>query len=144
VSEALASKIFSMASQLHDFKGVDLDAHRKIAYLGEKTFRYDDGSESNQVMFNYTLNATASRLLQVFEGLTRQEVDLGDLQRTMRYDPLGVNDVLMQIGSDLDGKVFPEPQSLLPALDKLAANSQFVNIARQRARALADQIRSAR
>jgi hypothetical protein len=62
--------------------------------------------------------------------------------RTMRYDHLGVNDVLTRVQSDVRKKLLPEPETLLPTLDQLAANEELVDIARQRARAMAEQIRN--
>ncbi|HXX45757.1 MAG TPA: hypothetical protein VEJ38_13605, partial [Candidatus Acidoferrales bacterium] len=107
-----------------------------------KTFRYDRGSESHSVSFNYTLDRSAGELLDIFEGLSRQQTDLSDLVRTMRYDRLGVNDVLLQIQKDYDHKLLPEPQQLLTSLDQLAADTHFINIARERARNLAARIRA--
>jgi hypothetical protein len=141
VSPALRSKIFNLVGQLNHFKGVDLDVHRKIANLGEKTFRWENGSESFEVKFNYTLNAPAVQLLQICEGLARQQELLELLQRRMKYDRLGVNDALMQFETDLNKGVFPEPQRGLALLDQIAGDSRFVEIARQRARALAERIR---
>src|SRR4029077_19490995 len=37
VSAALRAKMFAMAQALNHFQGQDLDVHRKIANLGEKT-----------------------------------------------------------------------------------------------------------
>jgi hypothetical protein len=116
VSPALAQKIFDLAAKLHDFQGVDLEVHKRLANLGEKTFRYEKGGESHEAMFNYTLDNTAAQLLAVFEGLSKQESDLSDLQRTMRYDRLGVNDVMMQIVADYDNKQLPEPERFLALL----------------------------
>jgi hypothetical protein len=143
VSPALRSKIFGLVDQLNHFKGLDLDVHRKIANLGEKTFRWENGAESFEVKFNYTLNAPAVQLLQICEGLARQQELLELLQRRMKYDRLGVNDALMQFETDLNKGVFPEPQRALPLLDQIAGDSRFVEIARQRARALAERIRHA-
>jgi hypothetical protein len=141
VTPALRSKIFALVGQLNHFKGADLDVHRKIANLGEKTFRWEDGAESFEVKFNYTLNAPAVQLLQICEGLARQQELLELLQRRMKYDRLGVNDALMQFETDFNKGVFPEPQRGLPLLDQIAGDSRFVEIARQRARALAERIR---
>jgi hypothetical protein len=132
-----------LVDQLNHFKGVDLDVHRKIANLGEKTFRWENGAESFEVKFNYTLNAPAVQLLQICEGLARQQELLELLQRRMKYDRLGVNDALMQFETDFNKGVFPEPQRGLPLLDQIAGDSRFVEIARQRARALAERIRHA-
>jgi hypothetical protein len=142
VDASLAGKIFALAAKLHNFQGVDLDIHRRIANLGEKSFRYDKGGETHEVKFNYTLDDSASQLAVIFEGLARQTTDLSDLQRTMRYDRLGVNDVLLQIEQDYNNKLFPEPARLLPALDQLAADDKFIDIARQRARSLASRMRA--
>jgi hypothetical protein len=45
---------------------------------------------------------------------------------------------------DLNKKSIPEPERLIPALEQIAADSRIVEIARQRARALMERIRSSR
>jgi hypothetical protein len=142
LSVPVAQKIFDLAAKLHNFQGVDLEVHRRVANLGDKTFRYENGGESHEATFNYTLDATANQLLNVFEGLSRQESDLSGLQRTMRYDRLGVNDAMIQIGMDYDGKILPDPDKFLPTLDQLAADEKFIDVARERARTLAGHIRA--
>lgn len=141
VGAALRSKIFDLIAQLGYFKGLDLDVHRKIANLGEKTFQWTSSSENYSVNFNYTLNTAAAQLLQICEGLARQEELLELLRRRSKYDRLGVNDALMQFESDLNKNIIPEPGRALPILDQIASDSRFVEIARQRARALAERIR---
>lgn len=141
VGPALRSKIFQLVSELHYFKGLDLDVHRKIANLGEKTFRWDAGSESSEVKFNYTLNTSATQLLQICEGLARQQELIELLQRRIKYDRLGVNDALLQFENDLNKGVLPEPEHVLPLLEQIANDSRFVEIARQRSRALAERLR---
>ena len=63
------------------------------------------------------------------------------LERRMRYDRLGVNDALLQFEADYNHSKLPEPQRVLPMLDQIAGDSHFVEIARQRARNLAERIR---
>lgn len=142
IGAPLAERIFSLAAKLHNFQGVDLDVHRRLANLGEKTFEYENGAGKHETKFNYTLDESASQLVNIFEGLARQTSDISDLARTMRYDRLGVNDVLLQIESDLSNKQIPEPERLLPILDQLAGDDKLLEIARQRARTLAGHIRS--
>ncbi len=144
VGPALVSKMLELSSQLNNFRGLDLDTKRRIANLGEKTFRYERGSESGEVKFNYTINATANQLLLIFEGLARQQDHLRTLLHRMKYDRLGVNNALLNFESDLDHKILPEPERLLPVLEQIAADSRFVEIARQRARALIERIRHPR
>lgn len=144
VGAPLRSKMFALAAELKHFQGQDLDVHRKIAYLGEKTFRWDCGTEVHETKFNYTMNPAASQLLQSFEGLARQQEDADLISRRMKYDRLGVNDALLQVESDLNRSLLPEPQRLLPMLEQIAADTKFVDIARQRARSLAERIRHPR
>src|SRR5215467_14747067 len=71
VGPALRTKMFDLSTELKHFQGQDLDVHRKIAYLGAKTFHWDCGGEVHDAKFNYTMNPAASQLLQIFEGLAR-------------------------------------------------------------------------
>jgi len=141
VSAGLRTKIFALAAELHDFQGQDLDVHRKIANLGEKTFRWQQGAVSHETKFNYTLNSAATQLLQIFEGLARQQEHYALLERRIRYDRLGINDALLQFESDLNRGLIPEPQRLIPLLEQISSDAKFVGIARQRARSLADRLR---
>jgi len=141
VSPAWRTKMFDLAAQLKHFQGQDLDVHRKIANLGEKTFRWESGTEVHETKFNYTLNSAAAQLLQIFEGLARQQENVDLISRRMKYDRLGINDALLQFESDLNRSLLPEPQRVLPMLDQIAGDSRFVEIARQRARSLAERIR---
>jgi hypothetical protein len=141
VGDAIRSKIFDLTSQLHNFQGLDLDVHRKIANLGEKTFRWEQGSVSHETKFNYTLNSAASQLLQIFEGLARQQEHYELISRRMKYDRLGIYDALLQFETDLNRGLLPEPSRLVPLLDQIANDPKFVDVARQRARMLSDRIR---
>ena len=67
----------------------------------------------HEVTFNYTLNSPARQLLQMFEGLARQQELVMLLERRMKYDRLGINDALLQFESDLNRKLLPEPQRAL-------------------------------
>lgn len=141
VSAALRAKMFELCGQLNRFENQQLDVHRRIANLGEKTFRYEKGKEVYETKFNYTLSAPANQLMQIFEGLARQQEHVVTLERRMKYDRLGVNDALLQFESDLNRKLLPEPQRVVPVLQEIANDSRFVEIARQRARALAERLR---
>lgn len=141
VGTPLREKMFELAAKLNHFEGQDLDVHRRLANLGEKTFRWEQGTESHETKFNYTLNSAAVQLMQIFEGLARQQELVTMLERRMKYDRLGINDALLQFETDLDHKLLPEPKRALPTLDQIAGDPRFVQIGRQRARALAERIR---
>ena len=144
VGPPVRQKIFELAADLKNFAIADLDIQKRIANLGQKTFRYESGSEMHETTFNDTLNASANQLMQIFEGLARQQSDLVLLERRVKYDRLGVNDALRQFESDMDHRLLPEPERLLAVLDQIGADSHFVEIARTRARALAERIRNSR
>lgn len=140
VGDALRSKIFGLTSQLHNFQGLDLDVHRKIANLGEKTFRWEQAGVSHETKFNYTLNPAATQLLQIFEGLARQQEHYELITRRMRYDRLGIYDALLQFESDLNRGLLPEPGKLVPLLEQIANDPKFVDVARKRSQLLLSRI----
>jgi hypothetical protein len=136
ISPALAAKIFSLARRLHDFDGIQLETRRRIANLGEKTFLYEKAGTSYQVSFNYTLNSTANDLLTIFEGLSLQDQYIEQLRSSMRYDPLGLYQVLVRLGRDVQAGQLADPAALTPLLNKIAADKNLLDIARDRASAI--------
>jgi hypothetical protein len=142
VSDTVRAKVFELAGELHDFEGLDLDVHRKIADLGQKTLRYERAGEVHETHYNYTLDRTATQLALVFEGLFEQQRDLMVLEQKLKYDRLGVNDALHQFEQDLGQHTIPEPERLLSVLDRIAADSRVVDVARKLSRALAERIRT--
>lgn len=142
VSQSLTQRMFALAGELDYFNGIELDVRRRIANLGEKTFRYERGGVAHQVVFNYTLNPTASRLLQLFEGLARQMEHRERLERRLRFDRLGIHQALLNLESDLNRGILPEPAVLVPMLEAIAADTRIIEMARQRARSLLERIRS--
>ena len=143
VGDAVRMKVFELAGELHNFEDLDLDVHRRIADLGQKTFRYEKDGEAHETHYNYTLNRPATQLALVFEGLFLEQRDFMDLEQKLKYDRLGVNDSLRQFEMDLAQQAIPEPDQLLPVLDRIGADTRVVEVARQRARALAERIRMA-
>lgn len=144
VSDALREKIFALAAQLHNFRDADLDVHRKIANLGEKTFRYEKGSEVHEAKFNYTTNEPANQLYQLFEGLSRQQEHIVTLERRLKHDRLGLSEELGYLQKDYDDKIIPEPENLLPVLQEISEDSRVIEVARTHARALIAKIHGAK
>lgn len=144
VSDGLRAKIFSLAAELHNFRDSDLDVHRKIANLGEKTFRYEKGSEVHEAKFNYTTNEPANQLYQLFEGLARQQEHIVTLERRLKHDRLGLSEELGYLQKDYDDKIIPEPENLLPVLQEISDDSRVIEVARSHARALIAKIHGAK
>lgn len=133
VSSALTAKIFALAADLRDFSGIHLNVRRHIADLGEKTLTYADANQTHEVSFNYTLNSKANDLLDIFQGLSVADQYLDQLHNAMRYDPLGLDDVLTRLQSDLASGMVADRRVLVPSLRQIVSNQQFMNIARNRA-----------
>jgi len=144
VGQPIREKIFSLAKELNNFRNLDLDTHRKIANLGAKTFRYEKDGIASEVTYNYTVNTPASQLQQIFEGLGYQQDYMQTLQRTLKYDRLGLYDVLGFLEADLENGVIPEPEHLLPVLEQIANDTHVIEIARSRSRAITTKIRNAK
>jgi hypothetical protein len=144
IGQPIREKIFALAKELNYFRNLDLDTHRKIANLGAKTFRYEKDGAASEVTYNYTVNTPASQLQQIFEGLSYQQDYMQTLQRTLKYDRLGLYDVLGYLEADLDNGVIPEPEHLLPVLEQIANDIHVIEIARSRARAITSKIRNAK
>jgi len=144
VGQPIRDKIFSLAKELNNFRNLDLDVHRKIANLGAKTFRYEKDGAASEVTYNYTVNTPASQLQQIFEGLSYQQDHMQTLQRTLKYDRLGLYDALGYLEADLENGVIPEPEHLLPVLEQIANDTHVIEIARSRARAITTRIRNAK
>jgi len=58
--------MFGYAADCTIFQGLDLDVHRKIANLGEKTFRWEQGNKKFETKFNYTLNSPGDPVTSYF------------------------------------------------------------------------------
>jgi len=79
-------------------------------------------------------------LLQIFEGLARQQEHYELITRRMRYDRLGIYDALLQFESDLNRGLLPEPGRLVPLLEQIANDPKFVDVARKRAQLLLGRV----
>jgi len=134
-------KLFDLSAKLDHFKKT-LESGLKVANMGAKTFRWEDGNDAGQTQFNYSTDPNAQALWNWFEWVTDSERDFLELKRAVRHDKLGVNDALNKI-IDLwmDSKLVATPQ-LLPVLDKVAGDDSFIHLAREHAADLADAIRS--
>jgi hypothetical protein len=135
-----AAEIFNLVDKLERFKR-PLESNLKVANMGLKTFRFEDGSAKNEVKFNYSLDEDARVLADWFERITETQRLHFDLERTAKFDRLGVNKTLLQIESAFDRKRLVGVERFLPLLDRVAKNDTYLHMARERAAALADAIR---
>ena len=137
---ASVQEMFDLAEKLDRFQH-PLESGLKIANLGLKTFRFEDGAEQHEIQFNYSEDMNAQALLDRFERITETEQHFANLDRTAHFDKLGVNDVLLQMQISWDRNRLVDPEQFLPLLDRIAKNESYLHISRERAAAIADAIR---
>jgi hypothetical protein len=140
MSDEDTKAIFELCEKLEQFKR-PLDANLKVAFMGKKTFRYVNGAEKHEVTFNYSQDEDARLLLDRFEKVSETQSLYFDLERTIRFDKLGVQKSLLQIETALDKKRLVSPERFLPLLDRIAKNETYMHMARERAASLADFFR---
>ena len=140
LAQADADVIFALADKLDHFKK-PLESGLKVAFMGEKTLRWENGGEQSEAKFNYSLDEDARALNEWFERICETQMRLFDLERAVRFDKLGVNKAILQFESALDRKRIVGPERFLPLLDRVAKNESYLHMARERAASLADAIR---
>jgi hypothetical protein len=138
---AESSQIFDLAGKLDHFSR-KLESGLKVANLGTKTFRYEADGHASEVKFNYSEDADARALSDVFERIEETERSLIVLDRAVRFDKLGVQDAVLRIEILRDQKRLMAADQFLPLLDRVVKNENFLHMARERAAGLADWIRA--
>jgi hypothetical protein len=135
-------ELFNLARELGDFNSLDLDSHKNVANLGLKTLVFKHDGQKSKVEFNYTQNRKAQKLTNLFEGIAQVEQHLSSLEYSAHYDRLGLPRELTEIQIDLDNKALVDPELLVPMLQKIAQNSEFLHIAQLRAEDILRRIQS--
>ncbi len=131
--------LFEMAGKLDYFKN-PLESGLKVANTGKKVFRYEDGrGGASETTFNYSLNETAQKLVDKFEQIASSERAYLDLDRTVHFDKLGVNDALAEIEAIWLRKQLAAPEQFIPLLTRVATHESFMHLARDRAAHLKDE-----
>jgi hypothetical protein len=134
--------IFDLADKLDHFKR-PLESGLKVAKTGDKTFRWENGAETSEAKFNYSLDESAKQLQDWFERVSESERAMMNLRRAIRFDKLGVNDAVLRVDTAWSQKRLVGREQFVPLLDRIAKNEAFVNLARDRAARLADDLRKA-
>jgi hypothetical protein len=138
---ASVEEIYGLAGKLAFFK-LPLESPLKVAFMGTKTFRLEDGAAKTEVKFNYTENKDAQALLDWFERMAESSQHRIELERTAKYDRLGVVNALALLESALERDRVVAPEQFLPLLDRIVANENYMHTARVRASEIAEGIRA--
>ncbi|MBV9269010.1 MAG: hypothetical protein JO061_22760 [Acidobacteriaceae bacterium] len=139
LQKAEAAQLFDLAEKLDYFK-TPLESGLKVANTGKKTFRYEgESGPPSETIFNYSTNPLGQQLLDRFEQIAATERAYLELDRTIHFDKLGVNDALAEIESLWLKKELASPEQFVPLLTRVASHESFMHIARERAARLKDE-----
>ena len=83
LTQAEAHDVFGLAEKLDYFKH-PLESPVKVAFMGTKTFRYENGERKGEVKFNYSEDLQARDLLDWFERMGESAQHRIELERTAK------------------------------------------------------------
>jgi len=141
LTEADSQSVFDLAEKLEHFKN-PLESQLKVAVMGKKTFRWEEGAQKTEQQFNYSEDLTAQQLLDWFERMAESAQHRIDLERAAKYDRLGVDKSLRLLWSAMDRKRLVALEQYLPMLDRIANNESYMHTARAKAAEMAESIRA--
>jgi len=133
--------VFDLAAKLDHFSK-PLESPIKVAFMGDKILRWEDGAEKHETKFNFSQIPEAQALWDWFERIAETEQRFALLDSATHFDRLGVNQALLELEAAYDRKRLVAMAQFLPLLDRIAASEHFMHMARERAAALADLIRN--
>jgi hypothetical protein len=142
LTESETAAVFDLADKVDHFKH-PLESPLKVAFMGKKIFRWEDGAEKPEVTFNYSEDPSAQALLDWFEKMSESAQERVDLERAAKYDRLGVDKALRTLWGAMDRKRLVAPEQYLPMLDRIANNESYMHTARTKAAEIAETIRGA-
>lgn len=140
--ETEAAELFALVEKVDYFRK-PLESPAKVAFMGAKDFRYEDGERKGEAKFNYTEDVNARSVADWFERMSESAQRSIDLDRAAKYDRLGVVKALTLLEFEMENKRIVGASQFLPTLDRIAKNEGYMHTARMRAAALADSIRKA-
>jgi hypothetical protein len=132
--------VFGLADKLEHFKN-PLEAGLKVAFMGKKTFRWENGAEKSEQQFNYSADVSAQQLLDWFERMSESAQAKLELEKSAKYDRLGLDKTLRQLLGSMERKRLVGLEQYLPLLDRIANNESYMHTARAKAAEMAEAIR---
>ncbi len=141
LDSAMVKQAFELADRLDHFRR-PLESGLKIANMGMKTLRWEQGGESSESKYNYSTVEDAKALTDLFERVGESTRMLLDLRRALKHDRLGVNDAVLRVMAAWNDRRLAGQDDFLPLLDQVANNEVYIHMARERAARIADAIRA--
>lgn len=136
ISAATATKIATLARELHNFNVTCASKAKNIADTGKKRLSYMGPDGQGSCDYNYSENKNVQALTEIFQGLA-ETMDQGrHLEFLHRYDRLGLDDATSQLALELTAGRALEVGTIAPVLRSIAADSEVMQRVRNRAKTL--------
>jgi hypothetical protein len=135
--EALVA-LFIKSDFLNESK--EFASPRKVADMGTKFVRFQNGSQSREVSFNYTEDRGMQEISNFFENLCQQEKSLFEMDLALKYDRLGIPKKLDELDRNLSAKRIVAPERFAPVLERICQDQSLMNLARKEAKKLLSRI----
>ncbi len=133
--------LFTYAGRLDNFARPLESSKAKVANMGRKTFRYEDGATTHEVSFNYSEDPDARQLADLFERITETEERYLDLEHAIHFDRLGIDQAILQVRMLWDHHRLVAPEQFLTLLARISNNESLMHVDRARAASLAEEFR---
>ena len=144
IGPAEAGMVFGLAEGLQRFSK-PLASSRRVASTGRKKLRFEsEGRIVGEAEFDYSEVRKAREVASWFVGLAETRQHLRELERALRFDPLGVNDALVKATDAIERDRLSAPQLLESVLSEISAQKRLLHLARARAEGLLERIRAKR
>lgn len=140
LSDAEIKEVFGLADKMEHFNK-SLESPIKVAFMGTKTFRYQEGEKKTEVQFNYTEDLNGRALQDWFERMAESEMHRTNVERAAKYDHLGLIRAVNLLASAYERKRLVAVAQFLPILDKVSKNESYMHTARALASEVAEAIR---
>lgn len=135
--------IWDLAAKL-DFFRRKLESGLPVARMGEKTYRFLEGATKTEVSFNYSQDPDAQAIQDWFEKMVETVNLYFELERTAKFEPLGVDKAILRIEAAWDRKRLVAFEVYYPLLNRVVKNDRYLHIARDRAAKLLAAFEGAR
>ena len=134
-------EVFGLAAKLDYFKQ-PLESPLKVAFMGNKILRYENGDAKTEQKYNFSEIPAAQALTDWFERMQESANRRIDLERAAKYDHLGVDKSLNQLEAAIEEGRMVALEQFLPMLDRIAKNETYMHQSRAKASEVAEYIRN--
>lgn len=137
VSPQTRERIFEWAKQANYFAGKVDSGNRKLAFTGTKVLSYEDSQHDNTAQYDYSNLPSVRQLTTFFQGMAATLEFGRRLAYYHRYQKLALDDELKRMEAQVRDNELSELQSVVPVLQDIVNDNSVMNVARARARELA-------